>query len=83
MPTLTESGRVRYRKIGHHLYPEWELAAEGTAIGSVWETETGYAGHIEGTTAEGDHRQYTCPEQPFRSAVIDRLDIMANRLGIA
>lgn len=83
MPTLTESGRTRYKKIGHRLYPEWELAADGTAIGSVWETETGYAGHIEGTTANGDHLQYTCPEMPYRSAVIERLGVMAGRLGIA
>lgn len=65
------------------LMPVWGLSSEGTRIGTVWETEDGYAGHIEGTNANGDVRQYTCPEKPFRSAVIDRLAEMARTIGIA
>jgi len=68
---------------GAGLCPVWGLSAEGTRIGTVWETLEGYAGQIEGTNAEGQHRQYTCPEKPFRQAVIDRLGEMAERLGLA
>lgn len=63
--------------------PTWGLSAEGTRIGTVWETEDGYAGHIEGITAAGAARQYMCPEMPVRQAVIDRLGEMADRIGIA
>lgn len=64
-------------------YPTWGLSADGTRLGTVWETPDGYAGHIEGTNAAGEARQYTCPEMPFRQAVIDRLGEMADRLGLA
>jgi hypothetical protein len=68
---------------GGGLYPTWGLSADGTRIGTVWETEHGYAGHIEGETAIGDRRQYTCPEMAGRSLVIKRLEEMAERLAIA
>lgn len=62
--------------------PTWGLIADGNRIGTVWETENGYAGQIEGTTADGSPRQYTCREKPFRQDVVDRLQHMAHRLGI-
>lgn len=65
------------------LMPTWGLSAEGTRIGTVWETEHGYAGQIEGTNANGELRQYTCPELAHRSDAIERLKKMAERLGIA
>lgn len=74
---------INLRPGPHGLMPTWGLSAEGTRIGTVWETKDGYAGHIEGTTATGQHRQYTCPEQPFRQSVIDRMAVMARRIGIA
>lgn len=68
---------------GAGLCPTWGLSADGTRIGTVWETLNGYAGQIEGTNAAGQLRQYTCPEKPLRSAVIERLEEMAEKLGIA
>lgn len=63
--------------------PTWGLSIDGTRVGTVWETEGGYAGQIEGTNAKGELRQYTCPELSFRQSVIDRLGEMAERIGIA
>lgn len=86
MTTLEVTDHViNYRPtgLGYGLMPTWGLSAEGTRIGTVWETENGYAGRIEGTNAAGESRQYTCPEMPFRQAVIDRLGEMADRIGIA
>ena len=86
MTTLDVTDHViNYRPAGpgYGLRPTWGLSAEGTRIGTVWETEKGYAGRIEGANAAGEVRQYTCPELRFRSAVIDRLGEMADRLGIA
>lgn len=67
---------------GAGLCPTWGLSIGDKRIGTVWETLDGYAGQIKGTAA-GETRQYTCPEKPFRSAVIERLGEMAERLGIA
>jgi hypothetical protein len=83
MTTLEVTDHAINYQSGNPNYPTWGLSADGTRIGTVWETENGYAGHIEGTTADGGTRQYTCPEMTFRQAVIDRLEIMADRIGIA
>lgn len=74
---------ISYRRGPGGVWPTWGLSAEGTRIGTVWETEDGYAGQIEGLNAEGQTRQYTCPEKAFRQSVIDRLGEMARRIGIA
>lgn len=65
------------------LLPTWGLTMGEKRIGTVWETETGYAGHIEGVTAAGKQREYDCPGMPFRQDVIDHLEMMAGRIGIA
>jgi hypothetical protein len=62
----------------------WGLSVNGKPIGTVWETEDDkYAGQIQGTTSDGQHRGYTCPRLPSRESVIERLEEMAERIGIA
>jgi hypothetical protein len=86
MPALEVTDHViNYRPmgIGYGLMPTWGLSSEGTRIGTVWETERGYAGQITGTNAEGTEKNYECPELPFRQAVVDQLGKKAGELGIA
>lgn len=82
MSTLEVTDHVINYRGGNPNYPTWGLTADGTRIGTVWETERGYAGHIEGDDAEGTHKQYECPELAFRGAVIERLDAKARELGL-
>lgn len=74
---------INYRPGPGGLMPTWGVTVNGQRVGTVWETMDGYAGHIEGTNASGDTRSYTCPEKPFRQAVIDGLAEMADKIGIA
>lgn len=75
---------INYRTGVNGLNSTWGLSLDGRPIGTVWETESDkYAGHIEGQNAHGQHREYTCPELPFRESVIERLGEMAERIGLA
>lgn len=90
MPKLTVTDQpISYRPTTQHPHvtgynSTWGLSLNGKPIGTVWETEDDkYAGHIEGTTANGQRREYTCPHLPFKQSVIERLEEMAKRIGIA
>lgn len=76
---------INYRPDNAHgpYYPVWGLSSDGKPIGTVWETERGYAGQIQGENAQGQYREYTCPALPFRQSVIDQLGEMAERIGLA
>lgn len=73
---------INYRPGPGGLMPTWGLTVNGLRVGTVWETERGYAGHIEGRNATGEHRAYTCPDLSIRQSVIDRLAEMTGRIGI-
>lgn len=69
---------------GANLCSTWGLSLGDKPIGTVWETEDDmYAGQIEGTNAEGKHREYTSPHLSFRQSVIEHLEKTAERIGIA
>ena len=74
---------INLRPGSNGLNSTWGLTINGKPLGAVWETEDDkYAGRIEGTTASGQLRKYTCPAVAFRGTVIERLTEMADRLGI-
>lgn len=65
-------------------YPSWTVSRrlDGKKVGTIWETEQGYAGEIAAPNKEGGNRHYLCPELMFRQSVLDQLEKMAPRLGL-
>lgn len=79
--TITDEP-INYRPDSWGLAPTWGLTVNGLRVGTVWETEHGYTGRIEGRNAAGETRSYTCPEVKMRDTVIERLAEMTERIGI-
>lgn len=73
---------INYRPESWGTASTWGLTVNGLKVGTVWETEDGYTGYIEGRTAAGETRSYICPEVKMRDTVIERLAEMTERIGI-